>query len=139
MLVGVLDHDDRRIHHGAEGDGDAAQAHNVGADADRMHRQHRQQHSDWQGQDSHEGAADMQQEHDAHQRDDQALLNQRALEIGDRSFDQFGPVIDRLDGDALGQARQEFGDALLDALDGRQRVGRVALYHDAAHRLTGAV
>ena len=33
MLVRVLDHDDRGVDHGADGDGDAAEAHDVGATA----------------------------------------------------------------------------------------------------------
>ena len=37
VLVGVLDHDDRRIDHGADGDGDAAEAHDVRAQAQQMH------------------------------------------------------------------------------------------------------
>ena len=37
MLVGVLDHDDRGVDHGADGDGDAAEAHDVGAQAQQVH------------------------------------------------------------------------------------------------------
>ena len=33
MLVGVFDHDDDRVHHRADGDGDAAERHDVRADA----------------------------------------------------------------------------------------------------------
>jgi hypothetical protein len=33
VLVGVFDHDDGTVHHGAHGDGDATQAHDVGVDA----------------------------------------------------------------------------------------------------------
>jgi hypothetical protein len=29
VLVGVLDHDDRGVHHGADGDGDPAERHDV--------------------------------------------------------------------------------------------------------------
>jgi hypothetical protein len=32
-LVGVLDHDDGSVHHRTDGDGDAAEAHDVGAQA----------------------------------------------------------------------------------------------------------
>ncbi len=38
VLVGVLDHDDGRVDHGANGDGDAAEAHDVRAHAERPHR-----------------------------------------------------------------------------------------------------
>ena len=33
VLVRVFDHDDDGVHHGADGDGNAAQRHDVGADA----------------------------------------------------------------------------------------------------------
>ena len=38
MLVGVLDHDDRGVDHRADGDRDAAQAHDVRAETDVPHR-----------------------------------------------------------------------------------------------------
>ena len=39
FLVGVLDHDDRRIDHRANGDGDAAQRHDVGRQVHRGERE----------------------------------------------------------------------------------------------------
>ena len=78
MLVRVLDHDDGGIDHGADGDGDAAQAHDVGVHAQQAHGDEGDQHADRQHDDGHQGAAHMQQEHDADQRDDDAFLEQRA-------------------------------------------------------------
>ena len=43
VLVGVLDHDDRGVDHGPDGDGDPAQAHDVGAQADVAHGHEGQQ------------------------------------------------------------------------------------------------
>ena len=77
VLVRVLDHHDRRIHHRPDGDGDTAQAHDVGADAERLHRDERHQNADRQHDDRHQRRADVQQEGDAHQGDDDALLDQR--------------------------------------------------------------
>ena len=37
LLMGILHHDDRGIHHGADGDGDAGEAHDVGGDPDVVH------------------------------------------------------------------------------------------------------
>ena len=37
VLVGVFDHDDGGVHHDADGDGDAAQAHDVGVDTLPLH------------------------------------------------------------------------------------------------------
>ena len=40
-FVRVLDHDDGRVHHRADGDGDAAQRHDVRGEAQPIHRQER--------------------------------------------------------------------------------------------------
>ena len=79
MLVGVLDHDDGRVHHGAYGDGDAAEAHDVGAETQGLHRRESHEHADRQHDDGDQGAAHMQQEDHADQRDDDAFLGQRAV------------------------------------------------------------
>ncbi len=67
MFVGVLDHHDGGVDHGAERDGDSAQAHDVGADPERMHSGEGDQDAERQGQDCHQRAARMQQEQDADQ------------------------------------------------------------------------
>jgi hypothetical protein len=68
MLVRVLDHHDRRIDHRADGDGDAAQAHQVGVHAQRAHGDEGDQDADRQHQDGDQRAAHVQQEDDADQR-----------------------------------------------------------------------
>ena len=88
MLVGVLDHDDGGVDHGADGDGDAAEAHDVGAQAQQLHAQIGDQHAERQRDDGDQRAAHMQQEDDADQRDDDAFLDQRALERLDGAVDQ---------------------------------------------------
>ena len=75
MLVGVLDHDDGCIDHGADGDGDAAETHDVGTDPQHVHRGERHQDADRQGDDRHQRRAHMQQEHEADERHDDALLD----------------------------------------------------------------
>ena len=139
MLVGVLDHHDRRIHHGADRDRDAAEAHDVGADPEQLHGAERHQDADRQHQDRHQRAADMQQEHDADQRDDDAFLEQRVLQRGDGGIDQVGAVVDRHDLDRFRQAAGDLREALLDVLDHVERVDAKALQHDAARDLALAV
>ena len=39
MFVRILNHHNRRIDHHTDGDGDAAQTHDIGVDADEIHRQ----------------------------------------------------------------------------------------------------
>ncbi len=70
-LVGVLDHDDGGVDHRADGDGDAAEAHDVGAEAQQPHADIGDQNAERQRDDGDEGAARVQQEDDADERDDQ--------------------------------------------------------------------
>ena len=48
VFVGVFNHDDDRVHHRADGDGDTAQRHNVRADALPEHDGERNQHRNGQ-------------------------------------------------------------------------------------------
>ena len=59
VFVGVFDHDDGSIHHGSDGNGNAAQGHNVGVNPLVVH--HRKGHQDRQrqGSDSHHCRAKM--------------------------------------------------------------------------------
>ena len=70
-LMGVLDHDDRGVDHGADGDGDAAEAHDVGAQAQQPHADIGDQHAERQRDDGDQRAAGVQQEDDADERDDE--------------------------------------------------------------------
>ena len=139
MLVGVLDHDDGGVDHGADGNGDAAEAHDVGAEPQEIHAEIGDQHAERQRDDGDQRAADVQQEYDADEGDDHALLHQRALERVDGAVDQVGAVIDRFDRDALGQARRDLGKAILDVADHRERILSEALQHDAGDDLALAV
>ena len=78
------------------------------------------QHAERQRDDGDERAARVQQKDDADQRDDEAFLEQRPLERVDGAVDQIGAVVDRLDAHALGQARRDLGEAVLDVLDDRK-------------------
>ena len=138
-LMRVLDHDDGGIDHGADGDGDAAEAHDVGAQAQQPHADIGDQHAKRQRDDGDERAAGVQQEDDADQRHDGAFLEQGPLQGIDGAVDQGRAVVHRLDGHALGQARHDFGEAILHMLDDRQRVLAEALQRDAGDDLALAV
>ncbi|MGY4504453.1 hypothetical protein ACVWYH_008410 [Bradyrhizobium sp. GM24.11] len=139
VLVCVFDHDDCGVDHGADGDGDAAQAHDVGADSEQLHRSERHKDPDRQHQDRDQRAADMQQEDDADERDDEAFLEQRMLERVDGRVDEMRPVVDRHDLDGFGQAGRDLLEPLLDVFDDVERVHAEALQHDAAGDLSLAV
>ena len=61
------------------------------------------QHADRQHDDGHQRAAHVQEEDDADQRDDDALLDQRAAQVVDGPLDQLRAVVDRLERDAAGR------------------------------------
>ena len=139
MLVGVLDHDDGRIDHGADCNGDAAEAHDVGPEPEKLHGRERHQDANRQHDDGHQRAADVQEEDDADQRDHDALLGQRMLERFDGGVNEVGAVVDRYDLDRLGHAARDLLEPFLDGFDHVERVDAEALQHDAAGDLALAV
>ena len=95
-FVGVLHHDDRGIDHGADGDSDAAQGHDVGVDPQRMHGDERDEDRHWQSDNDHQGAGPMKQE------DQTTTLTMMRSSSISSSFkvaidlqDQIGAIIDR--------------------------------------------
>src|SRR5262249_15751122 len=139
MLVGILDHDDSCIHHGADRDRDAAEAHDVGADAEQLHRAERHQDTDRQHQDGDQRAPDVQQEYDADERDNYTLLDQRVPQRVDGRIDQVRTVIDGHYVHRPRQAVRDLLEPLLDVLDDVERFHSEPLQHDAAGDLSLAV
>ena len=139
VLVRVLDHDDGRVHHGPDGDGDATQAHQVGVHAQQAHGDEGDQHTHGQHQDSHEGRANVHQKDHADQGNDQALFQQGTLERIDGPVNQVGSVVHRLDADARREARRDLGDLFLEVVNHLQRVLAVARHGDARDHLALAV
>ena len=124
------DHD-RGIHQHADGDGDAGQRHDVAGDPELLHQQERHKNRDRQREGDDEDAAEVPQENDVGQGDEDDLLDQRVLERADGIVDQLAAVVERLDGDALGQARRDEFELLLHPLD--HRLGIFAgTHHDGA-------
>ncbi|MCY1284519.1 hypothetical protein D3C72_1298050 [compost metagenome] len=62
LLVGVFDHHHRGIHHGANGDGNPAQGHDVGIDALVAHDDEGDQHADRQGDDRYQRGTQVPEE-----------------------------------------------------------------------------
>ncbi len=58
-LVRVFDHDDRGVDHGTDGNGNAAEAHDVRAKPEHIHTDIRDQYAERQGNDRHERAANL--------------------------------------------------------------------------------
>ena len=139
MLVRVFDHHDRRVDHRPDRNGDAAKAHDVGAETERFHRGKSHQHADWKHQDGDERAAHMQKKQETDERDDQAFFQERVPQIFDRGADQRRAIVNRLNIHAFRQAAGQLGQAVLDVVDDLKRVGAEALQHDAARHFAVAV
>ena len=130
----VVDNDDGRVDHRADGYRDAAQRHDVGRQPLLRHRDEGQQDRDRQGHDHHQCRAQVHQEHDDHQRHDQHFLGQRGRQRIDGLLDQGRAVVDRHDLHAVRQCRLHLGNPRLDPLDHAQRVLAVTHHHHAADR-----
>ncbi len=137
--MGVLDHDNGGVDHGADRDGDAAQAHDVGPEPQGSHAYERHQDADGQHQDGDEGTPHVQQEHDADERDDDALLDQRVAQGFDGRVDELRAVVDRQDLGARGQAFRNLRELRFHPFDDVQGVRAEALEDDAASDLALAI
>ena len=104
MLVGVLDHHDRAVDHDADGDRDAAEAHDVGVEVQQMHRQQAHKHAGGHDEHGDQLTAGVKQEQDAYQRDDGDFFDQRVGQRADGAVDEIRAVVSRHDGDAGRQA-----------------------------------
>ena len=128
----VLDHDDRGVDHGANGNRDAAEAHDVRTEPEQLHGGEGHQDADRQHDDRHKRASHVQQEDDRDQRHDDAFLDQRRFEGLDRGFDQFRAIVD---GHDLGARREVAGDLrelFLGIFDDGERIRAKPLQDDAA-------
>jgi hypothetical protein len=94
-LVRVLDHDDGRIHHRADGDGDAAQRHDVARQGAAKHRHERQNDRDGQRDDRDQRRADVPEENQADERHDDALLDQLFAQRVDGALIKLAAVVSR--------------------------------------------
>jgi hypothetical protein len=104
LLVAGLDHDDLGVDGGADGDGDAAEAHDRRRDAEEVHRDEGEQHGEREAQDRQQGAAQVQQEQQDDEGDDDALLDQGVLRVSIARSIRALAVVGRHDLDALRQA-----------------------------------
>ena len=137
--MGVLDHDDAGVDHGADGDGDAPEGHDVDADPLRRHHDERHEDADGQGHDGDEPTAKVEQERHGHQPDDQQLLQQAGPQARDGTFDERRAVVGDLHLDAFREPGLDFVELGLDVADHLPRARAVADDDDASHGLAFAV
>ena len=140
FLVGVLDHDDRGVDHGADGDGDAGQAHDIRGDAHEVHADKGHDDGERQGEDDRKGARQMEEKNDADGTDGNRQPDDLFLQGVDRPVDQIGAVVGGDDLDPRRQTRRDIpGDLFLHPFEHRQHVLAEADDDDAAGHLAFAV
>jgi hypothetical protein len=128
--VGVLDHDDGGVDEHADRDRDPSERHDVRAQALLLHHHEGEEDREGDREDRDERRAEVEEEDDADEGDDDRLLDEGVGEGRDRALDEGGPVVGDLDLDVLGKALLQLGELLLDAGDGRERVGPEAHDHE---------
>ncbi len=96
----VFRHDNPRIHQHSDGDGDAAQGHDVRRDPELLHQDERNQDRSRQRDRDDQDAAEVPEENDVRQRDQDDFLGQRPLQRRNGSLDQRAAVVKRPDAHA---------------------------------------
>src|SRR5690606_17835793 len=106
--------------------------HDVGADAEEIHQDERDEDGDRQRESDDENAAEMPKEDDVSQRDENDFLNESMAQRIDGAFDKAAAVVEGLDGNAGGETGGELGDFLLHSVDHLHGVFAGAHHNDAA-------
>ena len=117
LLVGVLDHHHRRIDHGAHGNRNPAQGHDVGVDALVAHHQKRRHDPQRQRNDGDQRRTQVPEEQDTDHRHHNELLYEFGAEVLDRPLDECAAVVGGDDLHALGQAALQLAEFGLYGLD----------------------
>jgi len=140
----VFREDDAHIDHGADGDGDAAQAHQVRIDAEELHENETDHHRQRHGDADDEAASQVAQKHEHHEGGHEDLFEESILERIERLVDKHGSIIEGNDLDLAGGAVGErfrgqrggdVADPLLDPVDHLERISPVSDGDHAADRL----
>jgi len=139
VLVRVLDHHHRRVHHRANGNGNAAQRHDVGVDALPVHDDEGRQNAQRQRDDGHQGRTQVKQKQGTHHGHHRKFFEQLVAEVLDGPLDEPRAVVGGHDLHAWRQARLQGGQFGFDRRDGGQ--GVLARAHDdhAAHGFAFAI
>ncbi len=139
FFMGLLHHHDGGVHHGAHGDDDASQRHDVGRDAHQPERDESDQHRHRDGDDGDQGAGEVPEEKQDHHGHGQQHFDEGGPGGGDGPLDQFGTVVDRDDFDPRRQTGFDFLEFGLHPVNDLQGVLALAHDDDAGDRFAGAV
>ena len=117
VFVGIFDHDDRRVDHRADGDGDAAETHDIGVNPLDVHDHEGDQDRHRQSDNRHQGAAHMEEKECGYNSYHDALFDKLFCQGFYGSFDQTAAVVNRRDRDSFRQARLQLLELQFDVFD----------------------
>ena len=139
MLVHVFHHHNGRVHHGADGNGDPPQRHDIGVNTHAIHNNKGNQNTHRQRENNDQGGTQMEKEDATDQRHHQKFLDKLAVQGFYRTLDKRRAVIGFDDFHAFRQTAGEFLQLGLGGLDGFQRILTEAHNNNAADHFTFAV
>ena len=133
MRLDVFHHHDRRVHQHADGDGQAAQTHQVGGQAELPHQNESGQHRERQSDRHHNGSAQVAEEQ--HQQDDDQhdSFGDGCGNGAHGALHQAAAIIKHLGGDALRQRGGEFLQFGLHGDDNFLRIRAAQREHQSLH------
>ena len=122
FLVRLLDHNDRSVHHRADGDRHSTEGHDVRGHARHLNWDEGQDDGYGNGDDRDNGTREMPQEDKYHEADNDQFFQQRVFQVFDRPIDQVRAVVRGHDLQSFWQRRFNFRDFFLNSLDDLLRV-----------------
>ncbi len=130
----VFDDHDRAVHQHADGDGQAAQRHQVGGHAELLHQNESDEHRQRQRQGHDQRGAQVAEEQ--HQQDDDQHdgFGERLGDRADGALHQAAAVVEDLGRHALRQGGCEFGEFRVHTFHYLLRVRAAQTEHQAFHR-----
>ncbi|MNX65858.1 hypothetical protein D3C86_969290 [compost metagenome] len=127
----VLDHDDGRVDHHAEADGEAPQAHEVAGQVEQLHHREGEEHRERNRHGDDQAGAQVPEEEEQNPHHQHAAFEQGLLDGVDRLLHQLELVVEGLELHAGRHDRVGLGELLLDAADHLARVLALELHDDA--------
>ena len=134
LALDVLNHHHRRIDQHADGDGQAAETHQVGRESEYPHQDEGGERRERQHQRYHQRAAQVAEEGEQQQDDEHDGFQQRFGNGTDGAADQIAAVVEGFDGGAFRERRRDLRQLRLDPGHHALCVGAAQSEHQALDR-----
>ena len=140
LFVSIFHHDDGGVHHGANGDSDTREAHDVRGNTQVIHTDEGHQYSNGQREDDHQGAGEVKKKYQTDHTHRYDQLDNLLFEGGHGSLNEIRTIIGGYDFHAFGEARRNvFLDFFFDPLDHIKDIFTGTDDHNPAGYFTSAV